>query len=162
MTTPAGWYEDPEQPGGQRYWDGYDWTDNKVVPPSLPSEQPTMDTPTGWYADPQQPRRWRYWDGEQWTEHYSDDSQEQEPGAFRRWITQADKKERDAKIRCPHCGEVGKVTTQPNRVKRGVSGGKATGAVLTGGVSILATGLSRKQTVTELRCKNCGMKWQEA
>jgi len=25
--TPAGWYPDPMQPGGQRYWDGTTWTD---------------------------------------------------------------------------------------------------------------------------------------
>ena len=37
--------------------------------------------------------------------------------------------------------------------KIGVSGGKATGAVLTGELSLLATGLSRKHKVTELTCK---------
>lgn len=63
MTTPAGWYEDPEQPGGQRYWDGHNWTDNKVAPPPQPSGQPP-----GWYPDPEQPSGQRYWDGQQWTE----------------------------------------------------------------------------------------------
>jgi uncharacterized RDD family membrane protein YckC len=26
--TPAGWYPDPQGGGGQRYWDGQQWTDN--------------------------------------------------------------------------------------------------------------------------------------
>jgi len=26
--TPAGWYDDPEQPGQQRYWDGTAWTEH--------------------------------------------------------------------------------------------------------------------------------------
>jgi hypothetical protein len=28
MTTPAGWYPDPEQPTTKRYWDGQQWTEN--------------------------------------------------------------------------------------------------------------------------------------
>jgi hypothetical protein len=43
--------------------------------------------------------------------------------------------------------------------EEGVSGGKATGAVLTGGVSMLATGLSRKEGTTEMSCGNCGTRW---
>ena len=43
--------------------------------------------------------------------------------------------------------------------KRGISGGKATGAVMTGGLSMLATGLSRKERVNALHCDNCGMTW---
>jgi hypothetical protein len=45
------------------------------------------------------------------------------------------------------------------KVKRGISGGKATGAVLTGGVSMLATGLSRKEAATKATCGNCGSRW---
>jgi hypothetical protein len=44
-------------------------------------------------------------------------------------------------------------------MKQGISGGKATGAVLTMGVSMLATGLSRKQKVTKANCKNCASEW---
>ena len=60
---------------------------------------------------------------------------------------------------CPHCQTRGKVMTKPISRKAGVSGGKATGALLTGGVSLLATGLSRKESVTEAHCKNCGSTW---
>ena len=41
------------------------------------------------------------------------------------------------------------------KTKQGVSGGKATAAVLTAGVSMFATGLSRKQKVTEMTCAKC-------
>ena len=60
---------------------------------------------------------------------------------------------------CPHCQEKGNVRTQPVKRKKGVSGGKATAAILTGGVSLLATGLSRKEQSTEAYCSNCGSKW---
>jgi hypothetical protein len=68
--------------------------------------------------------------------------------------------ERQAKIICPHCQEKGYVTTRLIEVKRGVSGAKATGAVLTGGISLLATGLSRKEWVTQAHCSNCAQSWQ--
>lgn len=29
MTSPAGWYDDPEDPKQQRYWDGSTWTDQR-------------------------------------------------------------------------------------------------------------------------------------
>jgi hypothetical protein len=60
---------------------------------------------------------------------------------------------------CPHCQEKGNVRTQAVKRKKGVSGGKATAAILTGGVSLLATGLSRKELSTEAYCSNCGSKW---
>jgi len=28
--TPAGWYSDPGGSGGQRYWDGYTWTEHQA------------------------------------------------------------------------------------------------------------------------------------
>lgn len=67
--------------------------------------------------------------------------------------------ERQARLVCRHCRAVGQVTSQVVRRKRGISGGKATGAVLTAGVSMLATGLSRKQTVTHMTCSSCGTGW---
>jgi hypothetical protein len=65
----------------------------------------------------------------------------------------------NAKLKCPHCDETGQVRTKPAKVKAGISGGKAAGALLTGGVSMLATGLSRKVSVTQCRCDNCSSVW---
>lgn len=30
VAPPAGWFPDPERPGGQRYWDGTAWTEHRV------------------------------------------------------------------------------------------------------------------------------------
>jgi hypothetical protein len=60
---------------------------------------------------------------------------------------------------CPHCQTRGKVRTSNVKVKKGISGGKATAAVLTGGVSLLATGLSRKEATTRAHCEKCDSTW---
>lgn len=60
---------------------------------------------------------------------------------------------------CPHCRTTGFVRTTPVQRKRGISGAKATGAVLTAGFSILATGLSRKEGLTQAHCDNCNCTW---
>jgi len=60
---------------------------------------------------------------------------------------------------CPHCDKKGFVLTMPIKKKAGISGGKATAAVLTGGVSVIATGLSRKDAQTQAHCKNCSSTW---
>ncbi len=65
----------------------------------------------------------------------------------------------NSQLVCPHCGVKGQVHTEQTKVKQGVSGGKATGAILTGGVSLLAFGLSRKQKATKANCKNCKSEW---
>ena len=62
-------------------------------------------------------------------------------------------------INCQQCGSVGTVTANEMKKKSGISGGKATAAVLTGGFSILATGLSRKDKVTQMHCSACGVTW---
>jgi hypothetical protein len=60
---------------------------------------------------------------------------------------------------CPHCQTRGYVSTIPQKRKKGISGAKATGALLTMGVSMLATGLSRKETMTQAHCGNCNATW---
>jgi hypothetical protein len=62
-------------------------------------------------------------------------------------------------IVCPHCHTQGSVSVTSTQRKKGLSGGKAAGGLMTGGASILATGLSRKQWVKHLRCENCKMEW---
>ena len=65
----------------------------------------------------------------------------------------------NAALVCPHCQRSGYVCARPSTQKRGVSGGKATAALLTGGFSLLAVGLSRKQAMTESHCDACGSTW---
>lgn len=60
---------------------------------------------------------------------------------------------------CPHCQVQGKIRTKPIIQKKGISGGKATAAVITGGLSVLATGLSRKENATQVFCGNCNNTW---
>lgn len=63
------------------------------------------------------------------------------------------------RVICPHCQTAGHVRIRELTVKDGISGGKATGALLTGGLSVLATGLSQKQTVARAHCGWCGVTW---
>lgn len=63
------------------------------------------------------------------------------------------------KIVCPFCQTAGRVTGVPGKRKKGISGGKATGAILTGGVSLLAVGLSKKARGLNCKCWNCDMSW---
>ena len=60
---------------------------------------------------------------------------------------------------CPHCQERGHVRTMKVELKKGISGAKATGGLLTGGLSILATGLSRKESATQAYCCHCDSTW---
>lgn len=60
---------------------------------------------------------------------------------------------------CPHCQVKGHIRTKAVTQKKGISGGKATAALLTAGVSVLATGLSRKEGATEAFCENCKATW---
>ena len=41
MTTPAGWYPDPDGSGGQRYFDGQSWTAHRAAGPAV--EAPPLD-----------------------------------------------------------------------------------------------------------------------
>lgn len=65
-------------------------------------------------------------------------------------------------IKCPHCDSTGTVESRQVKAKQGISGGKATAAVLTAGFSILGTGLSRKQKMTEMKCTKCKTVWHVA
>jgi len=40
VTTPAGWFPDPEDSGGQRFWNGDEWTEHRA-----PIAPPVLDTP---------------------------------------------------------------------------------------------------------------------
>lgn len=62
-------------------------------------------------------------------------------------------------IICPSCHKKGCVISRNMKRKTGISGAKATGALLTGGLSLLAVGLSKKELATELKCKNCNSIW---
>lgn len=66
---------------------------------------------------------------------------------------------RNPVLLCPHCGKIGGVHTAQVRRKKGVSGGKATAALLTAGLSIFATGLSRKEQETRAHCGYCNSTW---
>jgi hypothetical protein len=66
---------------------------------------------------------------------------------------------RNPDIICPHCHAKGKVHTKEIDKKVGISGAKATAAVLTGGVSVLAIGLSRKDHLTQAHCCKCESTW---
>lgn len=70
--------------------------------------------------------------------------------------------EQPKQLVCPHCQTRGHVTVRIVSRKKGISGGKATGAILTGGASMLATGLSRKEPARQMSCGNCGTTWDVA
>jgi len=59
---------------------------------------------------------------------------------------------------CLFCGSP-KVTTTTINTKTGISGGKLSGALLTGGASVLLTGLSRKERQLIATCHACGIRW---
>jgi hypothetical protein len=66
---------------------------------------------------------------------------------------------RNPHMLCPHCASRGYIRTKHVVLKRGVSGGKATAALMTGGLSMLAVGLSRKEAQTQAWCGNCKNSW---
>jgi hypothetical protein len=74
-------------------------------------------------------------------------------------LQQEEQQAAEVNIICPHCQTKGSVTTQQVKKKVGISGGKATAAVMTCGLSMFATGLSRKNKVTEAHCLNCQSTW---
>lgn len=65
----------------------------------------------------------------------------------------------NAAMMCPHCQTNGKIRTKHITQKKGISGGKAVATVLTGGLSLIAVGLSRKEGATQAHCDNCNNTW---
>lgn len=43
--TPAGWYDDPANPGAERFWDGTQWTEHTRTPPPPSSPPPPPPPP---------------------------------------------------------------------------------------------------------------------
>lgn len=122
--------------------------------------------PARWHPAPDRPGQLRYWDGAQWTGHYAA-APPPAPVVIHHYAAPTPQVQQAVAtqpkgLRCPHCGAVGRIKTKKVTTKSGISGGKATGAVLTLGWSVLATGLSRKQDVTECRCRACKMVWHVA
>ena len=62
-------------------------------------------------------------------------------------------------IVCVHCQSAGHIQVKQAKVKDGVSGGKLTAALLTGGITMLATGLSQTKNRTTMFCGKCSMEW---
>ena len=65
----------------------------------------------------------------------------------------------DNKLVCPHCQTKGNVTTQMTIRKGSTSATKIVSGILTGGLSFLVTGISKKHMITEAYCLNCDTKW---
>lgn len=63
-------------------------------------------------------------------------------------------------LKCSHCDEKGGVRTKGVNERKGISGGKAVGGLLTGGASLLATGISRREKLTKAFCEKCGSSWK--
>ncbi len=65
-----------------------------------------------------------------------------------------------AQIVCPHCQTRGGVTARATRRNTRLGVRKTGAAILTLGASApLTGGISKKQSITEMRCSNCGMSW---
>lgn len=67
MTSPAGWYPDPDEPGRQRWWDGELWSEHRRRAPRVQyrPHDPTRPDP-GWYPAPGEPGMLRFWEGTYW------------------------------------------------------------------------------------------------
>lgn len=164
----SGWYPDPDVPDARRYWDGREWS--APLPAAPAAEAPLCVSPG--CTQPRLPDRWACSHHQQLAEsHWARTGQQPPPGP-NTFAAPAPPPPRPinefagvvaptgaSAIVCPHCGVRGKVRSRRVKQKKGISGGKATGAVLTAGFSLLATGLSRKESVTELRCGNCRVTW---
>lgn len=75
---------------------------------------------------------------------------------FYRWCKRP---RRNPAVICPHCQTRGQVIIRRVKSRRGVSGTKLGAALLTGGMSILVAGMSRREWVNLARCGHCQVKW---
>jgi hypothetical protein len=64
------------------------------------------------------------------------------------------------RVNCPHCQGIGTVIVEKVKKKKGVSPGKVAGALFTGGISLVGTGLAKKEVVNQLTCTACGISWE--
>lgn len=152
-----GWFPDPDDPNARRYWDGNSWSaplpmDAGAAAATVAAAEtvpPASSYKTCVVAPCNEPRSF---ESEFCTRH-----RRAERGLAK--MGSAYTSPETSAIVCPHCQTKGKVKTKQVKQKKGVSGGKLTGAVLTAGISMLGTGLSRKEKVTEMKCGNCGTVW---
>ncbi|WP_407358044.1 DUF2510 domain-containing protein [Microbacterium sp. LTA6] len=113
-----------------------------------------MSMPAGWYPNGDD---WEtFWDGTAWTDqHRSKGPQTPPPPAPPRAVEEVAADQQPLLQFTSHIqGKNAVVTVWPDRVEwlkpRGVSGGKITAGVLTGGLSMLATGVKNGKTGTEM------------
>lgn len=66
--APPGWYEDPDDPGFEREWDGSAWTGARRSIAGAAAGAGPDTPPPGWYPDPETPETERWWDGAAWTD----------------------------------------------------------------------------------------------
>lgn len=79
--------------------------------------------------------------------------------ASRRGQEQRSQIARASKMTCQHCRTSGSISAKPVTVKDGISGGRAAAGVVTGGASVLVTGLSQRKNQLRYVCGTCGGSW---
>lgn len=171
-----GWFPDPDDPSARRYWDGMSWSaplpkEAGQAAPVAPkaswqatAEQAGTAIPLGTPTCAVGPCTWIRIPGSEYCNRHGPSQSAGDArieGKRARAVAARDSAQRIGSNRlvCPHCQVTGRVTSKQVKMKKGVSGGKLTGAVLTGGISMLGTGLSRKEKVTEMSCGNCKTVW---
>lgn len=128
-----GYFVDPLDPAAEVWWDGVEWDYGRTRPRAEGTpEFPAPPTPA--------PLAYRLTGYGQ--------AASGNPSA-----------QPNSTLLCPHCGTQGQVTVSRVKRKKGIDGTKAAAAVVTAGWSTLLTGLSRKESVTHMRCANCRTEW---